>query len=400
MNILVTGAKGFIGKNLCENLKNIRDGKDKTRPSLAIEDIYEYDVGNGEEELRAFCGKADFVFHLAGVNRPKDKAEFREGNVSFSEKLLRMLSEAGSRAPVVLSSSVQATLSGRFGVSDYGISKKDCEEAFFKYGSEIGASVYVYRFPNVVGKWAKPNYNSAVVTFCFNIARGLPVTVNDRSTVLDILFVEDLVDELIDFALAGKPHRCRFEGTEPFEDANGTYCFCPVTYKASLGDICDILERFREFPKTLTLPDMPAGSFVKKLISTYISYLPEEGVSVKPELKEDSRGSFAELIKNPGAGQVSINVTNPGEVKGLHWHNAKWEIFSVVSGRGLIRMRQIGGDKVIEKRVSGDDPEMVFMLPGYTHSIENVCESEKLVTVMYANEIFDETKPDTFREIV
>ncbi|MCR5056708.1 MAG: NAD-dependent epimerase/dehydratase family protein [Clostridia bacterium] len=400
MNILVTGAKGFIGRNLCENLKNIRDGKDKTRPSVAVEDIYEYDVDCERSALEAFCAKADFVFHLAGVNRPKDPSEFKKGNVDFSAELLEILASQKSRATVVLSSSVQATLTGRFGVSDYGLSKKECEEAFFKYAQETANDVYVYRFPNVAGKWARPNYNSAVVTFCYNVARGLPVTVNDRATVLDLLFVDDLVNEFIDFALAKKPHRCGFEGTEPVPDENGRYCYVPTTYKASLGEIYDALAAFKDFPKTLTLPDMPSGSFMKKLISTYISYLPEEGAEVKPEAKTDARGSFSELIKNPGCGQVSINVTNPGEIKGLHWHNLKWEIFTVVSGTGLIRQRQIGSDKVIETRVSGDDISMVFMLPGYTHSIENTSKSEKLVTLMYANEIFDSERPDTFREPV
>lgn len=400
MNILVTGAKGFIGRNLCENLKNIRDGKDKTRPSVAVEDIYEYDVDCERSALEAFCAKADFVFHLAGVNRPKDPSEFKKGNVDFSAELLEILASKKSRATVVLSSSVQATLTGRFGVSDYGLSKKECEEAFFKYAQETANDVYVYRFPNVAGKWARPNYNSAVVTFCYNVARGLPVTVNDRATVLDLLFVDDLVNEFIDFALAKKPHRCGFEGTEPVPDENGRYCYVPTTYKASLGEIYDALAAFKDFPKTLTLPDMPSGSFMKKLISTYISYLPEEGAEVKPVAKTDARGSFSELIKNPGCGQVSINVTNPGEIKGLHWHNLKWEIFTVVSGTGLIRQRQIGSDKVIETRVSGDDISMVFMLPGYTHSIENTSKSEKLVTLMYANEIFDSGRPDTFREPV
>lgn len=400
MNILVTGAKGFIGRNLCENLKNIRDGKDKTRPSVAVEDIYEYDVDCERSALEAFCAKADFVFHLAGVNRPKDPSEFKKGNVDFSAELLEILASKKSRATVVLSSSVQATLTGRFGVSDYGLSKKECEEAFFRYAQETANDVYVYRFPNVAGKWARPNYNSAVVTFCYNVARGLPVTVNDRATVLDLLFVDDLVNEFIDFALAKKPHRCVFEGTEPVPDENGRYCYVPTAYKASLGEIYDALAAFKDFPKTLTLPDMPSGSFMKKLISTYISYLPEEGAEVKPEAKTDARGSFSELIKNPGCGQVSINVTNPGEIKGLHWHNLKWEIFTVVSGTGLIRQRQIGSDKVIETRVSGDDISMVFMLPGYTHSIENTSKSEKLVTLMYANEIFDSERPDTFREPV
>ncbi len=400
MNILVTGAKGFIGRNLCENLKNIREGKDKTRPSVAVEDIYEYDVDCERSALEAFCAKADFVFHLAGVNRPKDPSEFKKGNVDFSAELLEILASKKSRATVVLSSSVQATLTGRFGVSDYGLSKKECEEAFFKYAQETANDVYVYRFPNVAGKWARPNYNSAVVTFCYNVARGIPVTVNDRATVLDLLFVDDLVNEFLDFALAKKPHRCGFEGTEPVPDENGRYCYVPTTYKASLGEIYDALAAFKDFPKTLTLPDMPSGSFMKKLISTYISYLPEEGAEVKPEAKTDARGSFSELIKNPGCGQVSINVTNPGEIKGLHWHNLKWEIFTVVSGTGLIRQRQIGSDKVIETRVSGDDISMVFMLPGYAHSIENTSKSEKLVTLMYANEIFDSEKPDTFREPV
>ena len=400
MNILVTGAKGFIGKNLCENLKNIRDGKDRTRPSLQIGDIYEYDVDSFPDALAYYCRNADFVFHLAGVNRPSDSLEFRSGNVKFSEDLIGLLKAKGSRASVVLSSSVQATLSGRFGVSEYGMSKKECEELFFGYAKETGNDVFVYRFPNVVGKWSRPNYNSAVVTFCYNIARDLPVTVNDRNTVLDVLFVEDLVNELIDHALTGKPHRCDFEGTEPVYSGTGRYCSCPVTYKASLGLIYDTLVSFRDFDKTFTLPEMAPDSFVKKLISTYISYFPAERAVVSPVKNEDQRGSFSELIKNPGAGQISVNVTRPGEIKGKHWHNSKWEIFTVVSGEGIIKQRMIGSDQVIETRVSGSDPKLVFMLPGYTHSIENTSGKEDLVTLMYANEIFDGGKPDTFREDV
>ena len=400
MNILVTGAKGFIGKNLCESLKCVRDGKDRTRPWLHIEDIYEYDIDSSSEELSDYCRKADFVFHLAGVNRPKDEKEFRTGNVGLSGDVLSELSKQGSTATVVLSSSVQATLSGRFGVSEYGISKRDAEELVFSYGEKTGVPVYVYRFPNVAGKWARPNYNSAIVTFCYNISRGLPVTVNNRETVLDILFVEDLVAEFIDNALKGTPSRCDFEGTDPVFKETGRYCGCPVTYKASLGSIVDTLYAFNDFGNTLVIPEMKEGSFEKKLISTFISYFPGEKVSVCPKTSSDSRGAFTELIKKPGFGQISVNVTRPFETKGQHWHHAKWEIFTVVSGRALIRERQIGSDTVIEKEVSGDTPENVFMLPGYTHSIKNISEKDDLVTIMYANEVFDSERPDTFRENV
>lgn len=400
MNILVTGAGGFIGRNLCENLKNIRDGKDKTRGSLNVENVYEYDTGNGPEELSSFCGKADFVFHLAGVNRPKDVSEFRSGNVDFTETLLNELRKSGKKTPVAFSSSVQATLAGRFGVSEYGISKKECEEAVRRYGEETGAEVYVYRFPNVAGKWSRPNYNSAVVTFCHNVSRDIPVTVNDRETVLDVLFVDDLVNEFIDFALSGKPHRCDFSGTEPVFSEKGQYCACPATYRETLGNIYDMLCGFRDFGVSLELPSFGKGSFEKKLLSTYISYMPPERAFVKPALRSDSRGSFSELIKNPGAGQVSLNITKPGETKGQHWHNQKWEIFIVVSGEGVIRQRQIGSDRIFETKVSGKEPALVFMLPGYTHSIANTSESDDLVTVMYANEIFDGARPDTFREEV
>ncbi len=400
MNILVTGARGFIGKNLCESLKNIRDGKDTSREGLSIGDIYEYDTDSDPASLDGYCRKADFVFHFAGVNRPKDPSEFSSGNTGFSEILLSKLKAAGNRAPVVLSSSVQATLAGRFGVSPYGISKKECEDLFFGYKEETGAEVYVYRFPNVAGKWAKPNYNSAVVTFCYNISRGLPVTVNDRSTVLDILFVEDLVDEMIDHALKGIPSRCDFDGTRPVFKESGKYCGCPVTYEKSLGDICDLLYSFNGFGEDLTLPLMPEGSFEKKLFSTFLSYFPEERVALATDPKSDSRGSFTELVKNPGCGQISINVTKPGETKGNHWHHSKWEIFAVVSGKGVIRQRQIGTDRVIETEVSGDRITEVFTLPGYTHNITNTSKTEDLITLMYANEILDKERPDTFREEV
>lgn len=406
MNILVTGAKGFIGRNLCENLKNVRDCKDPARPHIHIEDIYEFDTDSSDDELSLYVSKADFVFHLAGVNRPKNSSEFKTGNVELTAKLLELLEKKNGKTPVMLSSSAQASLSGRFGVTEYGVSKKESEKLVFEYGLETGAEVYVYRFPNVVGKWARPNYNSAVVTFCYNISRNLPIKVNDRETELEILFVEDLVDEMIDCALTGRPHRCGPEGSAPLKEGENSdgqpmlFCKCPVTYKKTLGEIVDILQGFKRFQDELVLPEMPADSFEKKLISTYVSYLPEEAFTVSPKVRSDSRGSFAELLKMPGAGQVSVNVTYPGETKGLHWHNTKWELFIVVSGRGLIRERKIGSSEVREFEVSGDDPKEIFMIPGYTHSITNLSDTENLVTIMYANELFNGERPDTFREEV
>ena len=399
MNILVTGAKGFAGRNITENLKCIRDGKNRTRPGLAIGEIYEYDLDSTPEELEAYCAKADWICHLAGVNRPKDPAEFRKGNFGFTSVLLETLKKHGSRAPVMISSSVQATLSGRFGDSEYGRSKRDGEELMFAYGAETGVPVYVYRFPNLAGKWIRPNYNSAVGTFCHNIAHDLPITINDPATELELLFIDDLTEELLD-CMEGHPHRCGYDGVNPVPEEGGRYCYCPVTHRATLGRIAELLETFRRQPETLMMPAIPAGSFEKKLYSMYLSYLPKEKIAFDLKTNRDSRGSFTELMKTADAGQFSVNISAPGMTKGQHWHNQKWEFFVVVSGHGLIRERRIGSDEVIEFEVSGDRIQAVHMLPGYTHSIVNLSETENLVTLMWANEPFDPQKPDTFREEV
>ena len=406
MNILVTGAKGFVGKNLTENLKNIRDGKNRTRPALQIEEIFEYDINSTPEDLDMYCEKADFVFNLAGVNRPKDPEEFRKGNFGFASTLLETLKKHGNKCPVMLSSSIQATLAGRFGTSEYGLSKKAGEELFFDYGKETGAKVLVYRFPNLVGKWVRPNYNSAVGTFCNNIANDLPITVNDPSVELEMLFIDDLVEEMFD-ALEGKEHHCEFEGVETVRCDDGRYCCAPVTHKATLGYIVECLEKFRDQPKTLMMPAIPKGSFEKKLYSMYLSYLPEDKVAFDLDMKCDDRGSFTELLKTADHGQFSVNISKPGITKGQHWHNSKWEFFIVVSGHGLIQERKIGIDfetgkpyEPIEFEVSGDRIQAVHMLPGYTHNIINLSETENLVTLMWANEVFDPAKPDTFAETV
>ena len=399
MNILVTGAAGFVGRNLVENLKNIRDGKNRTRPELNIENIYEYDRNNTVEELDEFCSKADFVFNLAGVNRPQDPKEFREGNFGFASQLLDALKKNNNKCPVMLSSSIQATLAGRFGNSEYGRSKKDGEELFFSYAASTGAKVLVYRFPNLVGKWVRPNYNSAVGTFCNNIANDLPITVNDPSVELELLFVDDLVEEMFD-ALEGKEHHCDFDGVEAVLSENGRYCWAPVTHKATLGYIVECLEKFKAQPLTLLMPSIPEGSFEKKLYSMYLSYLPKEKVAFPLKMNVDDRGSFTELLKTADHGQFSVNISKPGITKGQHWHNSKWEFFIVVSGHGLIQERKIGTDEVLEFEVSGDKIEAVHMLPGYTHNIINLSETENLVTVMWANEQFDPNKPDTFFEKV
>lgn len=401
MNILVTGSKGFVGRNLVENLKNIRDGKNRTR-ALLIEEIYETDIDTPGEELMEYCGKADFVFHLAGVNRPKDKAEFMAGNYGASEDLLNCLKEQKNSCPVMLSSSVQATLTGRFRDSEYGRSKLAGEKAFFEYGRETGAKVLIYRFPNLFGKWCRPNYNSAVATFCYNIARDLPIRVDDPSTRLTLVYIDDLMEELLD-ALEGREHRCSFHAgggdaeTEPSPDQKGDYCFVPVMYRENLGEIVDLLRSFRAFSDGKEMPELRSGSFAKKLFSTYLSYLPGEKVVYTPLRKEDTRGSFTELVKTVSGGQFSVNVTKPRMKKGEHWHNSKWELFIVVSGHGLIRERRIDCDEILEFEVWGDKPQVVSMLPGYTHSIENLSDTEDLVTIMWANESFDENKPDTFR---
>ena len=399
MNVLVTGAKGFVGRNLCENLKNIRDGKNRTRPGIEIGEIFEYDIDTDPALLDGFCEKADFVFNLAGVNRPQNPEDFRKGNFGFASTLLETLKRHQNVCPVMLASSVQATLAGRFGRSEYGLSKKAGEELFFEYERETGAKVLVYRFPNLAGKWIRPNYNSAVATFCHNIARGLPVTVTDPSVELELLFIDDLVEEMYD-ALEGREHRCEFDGVNAVFCENGRYCASPVTHRATLGYIVECLERFKAVPDTLMMPEMPAGSFEKKLHSMFLSYVPAEEAAYPLKMNVDARGSFTEILKTASCGQISVNVSKPGVTKGEHWHNSKWEIFVVVSGHGLIRQRRIGDGAVTEYEVSGDHPVAVRMLPGYTHSIVNLSETDNLVTLMWANEVFDRDRPDTFREEV
>lgn len=399
MNILITGAKGFVGKNLVCNLRNIAEGKNRTRPALHIEEIFEYDLDTDPAQLEEFCAKADFVFNLAGVNRPKEQSEFMQGNFGFASTLLETLKRHKNACPIMLSSSIQASLIGRYGQSDYGKSKLAGENLFLDYGRETGARVLVYRFPNLFGKWCRPNYNSAVATFCNNIANDLPIQVNDRSTELELLYIDDLVEEMLD-ALEGKEHRCEFDGLTAVPTAEGRYCFVPTTCKATLGEIVDLLEGFKQQPKTLVLPEIPAGSFAKKLYSTYLSYLPKEAVSFPLKMNVDDRGSFTELLKTANCGQISVNISKPGITKGQHWHNSKWEFFMVVSGHGLIQERKIGTDEVLEFEVSGEKIEAVQMLPGYTHNIINLSQTENLVTVMWANEPFDPGHPDTFFEKV
>ena len=399
MRILVTGAKGFVGKNLVENLKNLRDGKNPTRPNLTIEEIMEYDLSSTQQELEDFCARADFVFNLAGVNRPKTTEEFHQGNFGFASTLLDCLKKHHNTCPVMLSSSIQATLAGRFGTSEYGLSKKEGEELFFRYGEETGARVLVYRFPNLVGKWVRPNYNSAVATFCNNIANDLPITVNDPKVELELLFIDDLLEELFD-ALEGKEHHCEFDGVETVLRPDGRYCAAPVTHKATLGYIVECLHRFRDQPKTLLMPSIPAGSFEKKLYSMYLSYLPREKTIFDLKMNQDARGSFTELMKTADHGQFSVNISKPGITKGQHWHNSKWEFFIVVAGHGLIQQRKIGTEEVLEFEVSGEKLQAVHMLPGYTHNIINLSDTENLVTVMWANEAFDPQRPDTFFEPV
>ena len=398
MNILITGANGFVGKNLAEALKNIRDGKDKTRPLLKIEELYLYDIDSEKAELETACKNADFVFNLAGVNRPKDNSEFLKGNFGFAEELLDTLKKYNNKCPVMLASSVQATLIGRYD-GDYGRSKKAGEELFFDYSAETGARVLVYRFPNLFGKWCRPNYNSAVATFCYNTANDLPITVNDRNTELELLYIDDLVTEMLD-ALENNEHHCEFDGIDSVMCQDGKYCAVPITYKVTLGEIADLLEGFKAQPKTLIMPEMPNNSFAKKLYSTYLSYLPKEKVSFPLKMNCDSRGSFTELLKTENCGQFSVNISKPGITKGQHWHNSKWEFFIVVSGHGLIEERKIGSDEVLRFEVSGEKLEAVHMLPGYTHNIINLSDTENLVTVMWANEQFDPKRPDTFYEEV
>ena len=409
MRILVTGAKGFVGRNLCANLRNIQEGKDRRFPELSIEAVYEYDLDSTPEQLDEYCKNADFVFNLAGVNRPQNQEEFMQGNFGFASTLLDALKKHHNTCPVMLSSSQQASLTGRFGNSEYGRSKKAGEDLFLEYGKETGAKVLVYRFPNLFGKWCRPNYNSAVATFCNAFANDLPYTVNDPSVELELLYIDDLVDEML-AALQGNEHRCEFNGLEviPKETSAishqpsdiGRYCYCPITHKVTLGEIVELLKSFAEQPKTLMIPEIPANSFAKKLYSTYLSYLPKEKVAFPLKMNVDDRGSFTELVHTLNAGQVSINISKPGITKGQHWHNTKWEFFIVVAGHGLIQERKLGSDEVIEFEVSGDNIQCIHMLPGYTHNIINLSETEDLVTVMYCNEIFDPNKPDTFFELV
>ncbi len=403
MKILVTGAKGFVGKNLCANLRNIQEGKDRTRPDLKIDEIFEYDIDTDPALLDEYCQKADFVFNLAGVNRPKEISEFMEGNFGFASTLLDTLEKYGNKCPVMLSSSQQASLTGRFGNSEYGRSKKAGEDLFLKYQEETGAKVLIYRFPNLFGKWCRPNYNSAVATFCNNIANDLPIQVNDASVELELLYIDDLVDEMLN-ALEGKEHRCEFDGLDIDTEHKDTetqsfrYCYCPVTHKVTLGRIVELLHQFAEQPKTLMIPEIPFNSFDKKLYSTYLSYLPKEKAAFPLKMNVDDRGSFTELVHTLNCGQVSINISKPGITKGQHWHNTKFEQFIVVKGHGLIQQRNLNDPegKVLEWEVSGDKIEAVHMLPGYTHNIINLSDTEDLVTVMYCNEIFNPNKPDTF----
>ncbi|MDD7186971.1 MAG: capsular polysaccharide biosynthesis protein CapF [Clostridia bacterium] len=398
MKVLVTGAKGFVGKNLVCALNNLKDGKDRTRPNIKIDEVYEYDIDSNISELDEYCKNADFVFNLAGVNRPKDPEEFKKGNFGFASTLLGTLKKYGNKCPVMISSSIQATLIGRYD-GEYGRSKRDGENLLFDYANKTGARVLVYRFPNLFGKWCRPNYNSAVATFCNNVANDLPITINDRSTELELLYIDDLVYEMFD-ALEGKEHRCEFDGLTAVENENGKFCFVPTTHRVTLGEISDLLEKFKSQPISLLMPEIPNNSFAKKLYSTYLSYLPKEKVAFPLKMNVDQRGSFTELLKTEKCGQFSVNISKPGITKGQHWHNSKWEFFIVVSGHGLIQERKIGTDEVIEFEVSGDKIEAVHMLPGYTHNIINLSETENLVTVMWANEQFDPNRPDTFFEIV
>ena len=398
MKILVTGAKGFVGKNLCAQLKNIRDGKARNY-GVPVSEVFEYDIDSTPAELDAWCRQADFVFNLAGVNRPQNQEEFMQGNFGFASTLLDTLRRHGNNCPVMLSSSQQASLTGRFGDSEYGRSKKAGEDLFLAYGQETGARVLVYRFPNLFGKWCRPNYNSAVATFCNAVANDLPYTVNDPSVELELLYIDDLVDEMI-ACLKGEEHRCEFDGLEVIPQSVGRYCYVPVTHKATLGEIVDLLKAFEAQRSTLIVPEIPAGSFAKKLYSTFLSYLPEAKVVFPLKGNADDRGSFTELVKTLNCGQFSVNISKPGVTKGQHWHNTKWEFFIVVSGRALIQERRIGTDEVLNFEVSGDEIKAVHMLPGYTHNIVNLSDTEPLVTLMWANELFDPNRPDTYFEPV
>lgn len=399
MNILITGAAGFVGKNLTAALECIRDGKDRTHPGLTIGELYLYDLDSPNSLLEEACQKADFVFNLAGVNRPQTQEEFMQGNFGFASTLLNTLKKYGNTCPVMLSSSIQATLVGRYANGEYGRSKKAGEDLFFAYGEETGAKVLVYRFPNLFGKWCRPNYNSAVATFCHNYAHDLPITVNDPAVQLELLYIDDLVDEMI-AALEGREHRCEFDGVDTVLTENGRFCAAPVTHKVTLGEIVEMLDAFKAQPQTLLMPEIPHNSFAKKLYSTYLSYLPKEKAAFPLKMNCDTRGSFTELLRTEKCGQFSVNVSLPGITKGQHWHHTKWEFFMVVSGHGLIQQRKVGSDEVLNFEVSGDQIEAVHMLPGYTHNIINLSETENLVTLMWANECFDSNKPDTFFEKV
>ncbi len=399
MKILVTGSAGFVGKNLCAALKNVRDGKDKTHPDLEITDIFEFDINTDSDLLDSYCKEADFVFNLAGVNRPVNAEEFMQGNRDFPQQIIGLLRKHGNNCPVMLASSVQATLEGRYADGEYGKSKLAGENLFFEYGEETGAKILVYRFPNLFGKWCRPNYNSAVATFCNNIANDLPITVNNPETELELLYIDDLVDEMF-CALEGKEHRCDFDGVNAVICDGGKYCAAPITHKATLGKITEALYKFHAQPSSLLMPEIPDNSFEKKLYSTYLSYLPKEKISFPLKMNVDSRGSFTELLRTADCGQFSVNISKPGITKGEHWHNTKWEFFIVVSGKGLIQMRRIGSDEVLNFEVSGEKIEAIHMLPGYTHNIINLSDTDDLVTVMWANECFNPEKPDTFFEKV
>ena len=399
MNILITGTAGFVGKNLTEALKCLQDGRDRTHPNLSVGELYLYDIDSPQELLEEGCRKADFVFNLAGVNRPQNQEDFMRGNFGFASRLLDTLKKYGNTCPVMLSSSIQATLMGRYAGGEYGKSKKAGEELFFSYAAEIGAKVLVYRFPNLFGKWCRPNYNSAVATFCHNYAHDLPITVNDPQAQLELLYIDDLVTEMLD-ALEGKEHHCEFDGIETVLTPQGRYCAAPVTHKVTLGEIVSLLDSFKAQPQTLFLPEIPAGSFAKKLYSTYLSYLPKEKAAIPLKMNTDARGSFTELLKTANCGQFSVNISKPGITKGQHWHHSKWEFFIVVSGKALIQQRKVGTEEVLNFEASGEQIQAVHMLPGYTHNIINLSQTENLVTLMWANECFDPGKPDTFFEVV
>lgn len=399
MNILVTGANGFVGKNLCASLNNIRNQKDKTRPGIIIDEVFEFDLDTPPDMLDQYCAKADFVFNLAGVNRPKDQSEFMTGNFSFASKLIESLKKNQNTCPIMLSSSIQATLIGRYGASDYGRSKLAGENLFFDYSAETGAKVLVYRFPNLFGKWCRPNYNSAIATFCHNIANDLPIMVNDRSTELELLYIDDLICEMLD-ALENKEHHCNFDGLNAVFCSDGKFCGVPTTHRVTLGEIVDMLKTFSKQPQTLIMPEIPDKSFAKKLYSTYLSYLPKDKAVFPLKMNTDARGSFTELLKTANCGQFSVNISNPGITKGQHWHHSKWELFIVVSGHGLIQERKIGTDEVLDFEVNGNNIKAVHMLPGYTHNIINLSDTEPLITLMWANEMFDAEHPDTFGENV